>query len=157
MTNVASGRGLARLTTSRIGTPSQTLSSFDQRVTQWMSDVTVARGNFRNSGHVQVTARSTRPKQRNVQRAGSNRGVRPYARTGHLAVSVCPGGTRPASAGSTCFIRDLRDVQSLSSSFAIALHYTTPARSLSGRAAPGRIIVETSRPRDARSAGPQEW
>src|SRR5882672_12052257 len=103
MTKVASGSGLARLTISRMGTPSQTLSSFDQRVTQWTSDVTVARGSVRNSGHVQVTVRSTRPKQRNVQRAGSNRGVRPYVRTGHLAVNVCPGGTRFASAGSTCF------------------------------------------------------
>ena len=77
MTNVASGRGLARLTISWMRTPSHTLSSFDQRVTQWMSEVIVTRGSFRNSGHVQVVSRSTWPKQRNVQRAGSNRGVSP--------------------------------------------------------------------------------
>ena len=52
MTNVASGRGPHPLMISRIGTPSQTLSSFDQRVTQWMSDVTVTRGSFRNSSQV---------------------------------------------------------------------------------------------------------
>src|SRR3989441_9606907 len=112
MTNVASGRGLTRLTISRMGTPSHTLSSFDQRVTQWTSDVIVTRGNSRNSGHVQVVGRSTRPKQRNVQRAGSNRGVRPYVRTGHLAVNVCPGGTRPARAGSIGFISGLSTTSS---------------------------------------------
>src|SRR2546427_331166 len=121
MTKVASGSGLARLTISRMGTPSQTLSSFDQRVTQWTSEVTIIRGSCRNSGHVQVTGRSTRPKQRNVHRAGSKRGVRPYVRTGHLAVNVCPGGTRPARAGSACVIRDLPAVQSSESGCGIAL------------------------------------
>ena len=79
--------------------------------------------------------------ERNVQRAGSNRGVRPYVSTGHLAVSVCPGGTRSASAGSTSFIRDLRDFHISQRSFAIrplytALHggHATPAREVrSGR------------------------
>ena len=61
----------------RTCTPSHVLSSFDQRVTQWMSEVTVTRGRRRNSAHVHVTSRSTRPKQRKVQRAGSNFGVRP--------------------------------------------------------------------------------
>ncbi len=46
---------------SRIATPSHTLSSFDQRVTQWMSEVIVTRGSAWNSGHVHVVARSTSP------------------------------------------------------------------------------------------------
>jgi len=53
------------------------LSSFDQRVTQWTSERTVTRGSFRNSSQRHVISRSTRPKQRNVQRAGSKRGVMP--------------------------------------------------------------------------------
>ena len=61
----------------RADTPSHSLSSFDQRVTQWMSERTVTRGNRRNSSHVQVISRSTSPKHRNVQRAGSKRGVSP--------------------------------------------------------------------------------
>ena len=61
MTNVASASGFTRFTISRMGTPSQTLSSFDQRVTQWMSEVIVMRGSARNSGHVHVVSCSTRP------------------------------------------------------------------------------------------------
>src|SRR5213596_1546545 len=40
----------------RADTPSHSLSSFDQRVTQWMPERTVTRGNRRNSSHVQVIA-----------------------------------------------------------------------------------------------------
>ena len=58
-------------------TPSHSLSSFDQRVTQWTSETMRTRGNFSKSVHVQVTSASTRPKQRKVQRARSTRGVSP--------------------------------------------------------------------------------
>jgi hypothetical protein len=46
---------------SRDETPSHTLSSFDHRVTQWMSEVIVTRGSAMNSAHVHVISRSTRP------------------------------------------------------------------------------------------------
>ncbi len=72
----------------RTGTPSHTLSSFDQRVTQWTSDVTLTRGSAQSSSNVQLTSSSTSPKQRNVHRFGSNRGVSPYVSTGHLLVRV---------------------------------------------------------------------
>src|SRR6266403_1005007 len=69
-----------------------------------MSERTVTRGRRRNSSHVHDVGRSTRPKQRKVQRLGSKRGVRPYVRTGHFSVRACPGGTRAATAGSGFFM-----------------------------------------------------
>ena len=45
-----------------MGTPSQTVSSFDQRVTQWMSVSTVLRGSALNSSQVSLNGLSTRPK-----------------------------------------------------------------------------------------------
>src|SRR2546429_7727005 len=69
-----------------------------------MSERTVTRGRRRNSSHVHEVGRSTRPKQRKVQRLGSKRGVRPYVRTGHFSVRACPGGTRAATAGSGFFM-----------------------------------------------------
>jgi len=92
----------------RADTPSHSLSSFDQRVTQWTSERTVTRGSRWNSSHVQDAGRSTRPKHRKVQRPGSKRGVRPYVRTGHFSVRAWPGGTRSATAGSGFFIQASR-------------------------------------------------
>ena len=75
--SVLSGFGVTWRRISRIDTPSQSLSSRDQVVTQWMSECTRTRGSSRNSAHVHDTSRSTSPKQRNVQVAGSKRGVPP--------------------------------------------------------------------------------
>src|SRR5262245_19247380 len=134
MTKRASGRGRTRFTISRIDTPSHVLSSFDQRVTQWMSDVTVTRGRAWNSAQVQATSRSTSPKQRKVERAGSNRGVSPWVRTGHFSVRICPGGTRCASAGSIGFMGPL---------------YAGASQKLSGAVGASRII-DSSGPGPAR-------
>src|SRR5258705_12911680 len=110
---------------SRTGTPSHTLSSFGQRVTQCTSDVMLTRGSAQSSSNVQLTSSSTSPKQRNLHRFGSNRGVRPYVRTGHLLVRVWPGGTRAASVGSGAFIR--RDLQRSKISRAMNSAHYTPA------------------------------
>src|SRR5256885_14690308 len=59
MTHFASGRGRTCSMMKRAGTPSHSLSSFDQRVTQWMSERTVTRGRRRNSSHVHVISRWT--------------------------------------------------------------------------------------------------
>jgi hypothetical protein len=51
----------ARRRISWIATPSQAVSSFVQRVTQWMSVATVLRGSALNCGHVSVNGDSTSP------------------------------------------------------------------------------------------------
>jgi hypothetical protein len=61
-------------------TPCQVVSSFDQRVTQWMSTVTASLGRARNSSHVHVTA-SAPPSIVNVHSLSGVRGVsRPRGR-----------------------------------------------------------------------------
>jgi len=60
-----------------IGTPSQVVSSFDQRVTQWMSVFTVLRGRALNWSQVRVNGESTSPQ----------------TLKSHVARSVC--GTEP--------------------------------------------------------------
>ncbi len=74
-------------------TPSQTVSSFDQRVTQWMSTVTVSRGSAWNSSQVQVFRPSPSPIE-NVQSSSRVCGVGPAERTGKSCVSYWPGGMR---------------------------------------------------------------
>src|SRR5439155_20108565 len=99
ITNFAPGRIVTRARSSWTPTPSHRLSSRDQRVTQWTSEVRVTRGSRRSSSHVHTTSRSTSPKHRHVQRAGSKGGVRPEAGTGHFVVRVWPGGSRLARPG----------------------------------------------------------
>src|SRR5688572_8119355 len=144
MTNFAWGRTFTRLRISLTATPSQVLSSFDHRVTQWMSDLTVVRGSARNSFHVHDTSCSTSPKHRNVHVFGSKRGVRPYVSTGHFVVRTWPGGTRAARSG---FV-----------GLAIVRHYNgyaleTPARqqpehpaSAGHRSPPGASVPRRPRP-----------
>ena len=57
-----------------IGTPSQSVSSFDQRVTQWMSVWTCLRGSSLNCSQVSVNGASTSPKTLKSQVARSIRG-----------------------------------------------------------------------------------
>src|SRR4029450_3579176 len=64
MTKRASGRGPTRVTISRIDTPSHVLSSFDQRVTQWMSDVTVTRGSGSHAGRPRPPRERLEPRPR---------------------------------------------------------------------------------------------
>ena len=104
MTKRASGFGCATSTMWLNGTPSQVVSSFDQRVTQWMSRVTVTTGRARNSVHERVNGVSTSPKTRKSQRDRSGySGVRPKWRTGNFSVRTCPGGIRLRISGSRVF------------------------------------------------------
>src|ERR671933_2829724 len=73
--------------------PSQTVSSFDHFVTQWMSRVTVSLGRARNCFHVQLTG-SEPPRIENVHSSSGVCGVGPAERTGKSSVRYCPGGTR---------------------------------------------------------------
>src|SRR6516225_724026 len=80
-------------------TPSHMVSSLDQRVTQWMSVVSVSVGSARNSSHVQLTG-SRPPSIENVHLDSGVCGVGPADRTGKSLVTYCPGGTRSAGAAS---------------------------------------------------------
>ena len=74
-----------------------TVSNFDQVVTQWMSPVYVDRGSAWISSQVQVVGGSTSPSTVIVQAAVSRRGVASAVRTGQPApVSYWPGGSRPS-------------------------------------------------------------
>src|SRR6266545_5376927 len=76
-------------------TPSQTVSSFDHFVTQWMSTVKVSLGRARNSSHDHVTG-SPAPSIVNVHSSSGVCGVGPAESTGKSSVTYCPGGTRPS-------------------------------------------------------------
>src|SRR5690349_10718106 len=80
-------------------TPCQVVSSLDQRVTQWMSLVSVSVGRARNSSQVQLFV-SRPPVMENDQPDSGVCGVGPADRTGKSRVTYCPGGTRPAGASS---------------------------------------------------------
>ena len=67
--------GLSRI--AWIGTPSQVVSSFVQRVTQWMSVLTLLRGSALNSSQVSVNGRSTSPQTRKSHVARSVFGTDP--------------------------------------------------------------------------------
>ena len=84
MTKAASARGRTRASTSRKGTPSHTLSKVLQRVTQWKSDRTSARGRARNASQVKLRGASTRPPTRKSQVFASKAGTSPSWSTGHL-------------------------------------------------------------------------
>ena len=60
-----------------MGTPSQVVSSFDQRVTQWMSVWTVLRGSSLNCCQVSVNGLSTSPQTLKSQVARSVCGTEP--------------------------------------------------------------------------------
>src|SRR5438552_5663102 len=86
------------------GTPSQVVSSLDQRVTQWMSSITDLRGRARTSAHFSVSGDSTSPQTRKSQRDSSGySGVRPKWRTGNFSVKTWPGGMRLMISGSVGF------------------------------------------------------
>jgi hypothetical protein len=66
MTNRASAVGCATSMMWLNATPCQVVSSFDQRVTQWMSSVAVATGSRRISPQLRVNGVSTAPKDAEV-------------------------------------------------------------------------------------------
>src|ERR1700761_6339591 len=80
-------------------TPSHMVSSLDQRVTQWMSVVSVSVGRARNSSHVQLFG-SRPPGVEDDPRARGVCGGGAADRTGKSRVTYCPGGTRSAGAAS---------------------------------------------------------
>src|SRR3954452_1601045 len=84
----------ARSSRSRTGTPRHSVSSFDQRVTQWMSVRTSRWGSAISSSQVSRTSFSTSPKMRRSQLARSKRGFGPTVSTGKRSVRYWPGGTR---------------------------------------------------------------
>ena len=94
MTWVAAGFRPARSSTSFTGTPVQVVSSFDQRVTQWMSSVTSRCGSAISSSHESFSSFSTSPKTVRSQVARSYFGFGPTVRTGKRSVRYWPGGTR---------------------------------------------------------------
>src|ERR687895_2760531 len=94
---VPAGLTPARSSRSRTRTPRHAVSSFDQRVTQWMSTVTTAWGSAISSSHERVSARSTSPSTRRSQAARSKAGFRPTVSTGNFSVTYWPGGTRSGS------------------------------------------------------------
>jgi hypothetical protein len=77
--------------------PSNVMSNFDQRVTQWMSCVCPVRGNAFNSSQESETGFSTSPETPNVQPARSVDGIEPACNTGHFSVRYWPGGRRAGS------------------------------------------------------------
>ena len=79
-------------------TPSQTVSSLDHFVTQWMSLVTVSCGSAWNSSHVQRAAGPPAPRTVKSHVASEVCGVGPAERTGNSPVSYWPGGSRRAVA-----------------------------------------------------------
>src|SRR5438034_1079048 len=80
--------------------PSHVVSSFDQRVTQWMSTVTFSLGSSRSSSQVHVF-RSSPLTIENVHSSSRVCGVGPAERTGKSWVTYWPGGTRAGSASSS--------------------------------------------------------
>ena len=79
-----------------VGTPVKVLSSRVQWVTQCKSHTTSTGGIARNSAYVRSYGASHAPNTRSRQLGayGSTNGTLPACSTGHLAVSVCPGGVR---------------------------------------------------------------
>src|SRR5947199_5292325 len=74
------------------GTPSQVVSSLDQRVTQWISSVTDARGRDRTSAHFSMNSDSTSPQTRKSHRERSGySGVRPKVEDRELLGQHLPG------------------------------------------------------------------
>jgi hypothetical protein len=85
--------------------PSHTLSRRLHRVTQWMSLVNSTLGRARSSSYASVKGCSTHPVTRNRHLSGSKRGGLEVESTGHLSVSACPGGRRPADRASSSLSR----------------------------------------------------
>ena len=81
-------------------TPSQSVSSFDHFVTQWMSFVIVSLGSARNSSHVHVFASATSPVMVKSHSSSGVCGVGPAESTGKSSTRYWPGGTRPESPSS---------------------------------------------------------
>src|SRR5262249_52327277 len=81
-------------------TPSQSVSSFDHLVTQWMSTVIFSLGSARNSSHVQRCSSSTSPVIVKSHWSSGGCGVGPADRTGKSFVTYWPGGSRPRGASS---------------------------------------------------------
>src|SRR6185312_16583288 len=79
------------------GMPRQVVSSLDQRVTQWMSTVTVWADSAWNSGQVQDLSVSPPCRIENVHSGSGVWGVGPADSTGKSWVTYWPGGTRPCS------------------------------------------------------------
>src|SRR6516225_8315504 len=78
-------------------TPRHTVSSLDQRVTQWTSTVTVSAGSAWNSCQVQDLSVSPPCRIENVHSGSGVCGVGPADSTGKSWVTYWPGGTRPSS------------------------------------------------------------
>src|SRR5262249_15098851 len=74
-------------------TPSQDVPSFDQRVTQWMSTVTVSVGNSRNDFQFQLRKTLLPSSIVSSHCAWEMRGVGPADKTGKSVVRYCPGGS----------------------------------------------------------------
>ncbi len=81
------------------GTPVSSASKRLQRVTQWMSWITVTVGSSASSSHVSVTGVSTSPHTLKSQPSspGEYDATSPAWSTGHLSVRYWPGGSRPGS------------------------------------------------------------
>src|SRR5215813_8027485 len=73
-------------------TPSQDVPSFDQRVTQWMSTVTVSVGKSRNDFQSQLRTTFLPSSIVSSHRSRGMRGVGPADKTGKSVVRYCPGG-----------------------------------------------------------------
>src|ERR1700722_11936875 len=82
-------------------TPRHSVSSFDHRVTQWMSTVTVSAGSSWNSCQLQDFSVAPPWRTEKVHSASGVCGVGPADSTGNPSVTYCPGGTRSASPAGT--------------------------------------------------------
>ena len=69
-----------------MGTPFQGMSSFVQRVTQWMSLICSRAPSCTRSSNDRRIGSLTRPKTRKSHVARSTRGTLPACSTGHLSV-----------------------------------------------------------------------
>jgi hypothetical protein len=78
-------------------TPSQSVSSLDHEVTQWMSQRTGSAGSARSSSHVQRSGSSIMPSIVKVHWSSGVWGVGPAERTGKPPTRCWPGGIRLAS------------------------------------------------------------
>src|SRR3954453_4822640 len=83
-------------------TPSQTVSNLLHLVTQWISTVTVSVGSVRNSAQFQRCGDLMSPVTARSHFSSGVCGVGPAESTGKSVVRYCPGGNRPARAGSSC-------------------------------------------------------
>src|SRR5260370_21999812 len=79
-------------------TPSQTVPSFDQRVTQWRSTVVVSLGSSRNDFQSHFRKSWFPSLIVNSQRSSGTCGVGPADKTGKSVVRYCPGGIVALSA-----------------------------------------------------------